>query len=71
MADFKSMTLEEKMAFAQLQIDYWRAIQRTLYRRNDAITPEEKAAIDVKISADAEKIPVDVVTAGEAIVEKP
>lgn len=53
----------EKLAYATVAVAFWRDKQRTLYRIAEAETGEEKAALEVKLTADVVAVkPIEVVT---------
>lgn len=52
---FEDMTLEERIDHAQTQARHWRDIMRQLNRELIAITPQERAAIRLRVMESVEK----------------
>ena len=56
-------TNEERLAYVTAAVAFWRGKQRTLYRIGEAETPQEKAALEVKLTAEAVPVkPVEAIT---------
>jgi len=56
-------TNEERLAYVTAAVAFWRGKQRTLYRIGEAETPQEKAALETKLTVDAvEAVPVKAIT---------
>lgn len=65
---FADLPFDDKLEYVRAQIEYWRSMQKSLYRRRDALTDGEKTAIDAKITTEATKLEV-VVKDAEPITE--
>ena len=54
-ANWDTLTIDERINFAESMIGKWRDIKQDLQRRRVALTSEEQAAIDSKVDTAAEK----------------